>query len=60
MAPPTFPSIWIVNLTARQVEVYTNPTSEGYALRTDYASGTDIPLVIDGITVGLAVADILP
>lgn len=59
--PAGIPVYWIINLIARHVEVYTEPTSDGYALRTDYAPGADIPLVIDGITIGqIAVADILP
>jgi Uma2 family endonuclease len=52
---------WIVNLVERQVEVYTNPGPDGYASRVDYAVGTEVPLVIDGMTVGrIAVADMLP
>lgn len=59
--PAGIPIYWIVNLVGRHVEVYTEPTSEGYASRTDYAAGAHIPLVIDGVTVGqIAVADILP
>ncbi len=59
--PAGIPVNWIVNLIAREVEVYTQPTSDGYASRTDYAPGADLPLVIDGINVGqIAVAEILP
>jgi Uma2 family endonuclease len=59
--PAGIPVYWIVNLIARQVEVYTDPTSEGYASRTDYAPGADVPVVIAGITVGqIAVSEILP
>ena len=51
---------WIVNLVDRQVEVYTEATADGYASRTDYAAGTTVPLVIDGVVVGqIAVDDIL-
>ena len=59
--PASIPVYWIVNLIARQVEVYTDPTSDGYASRTDYAPGADVPVVIAGITVGqIAVSEILP
>ena len=59
--PAGIPVYWIVNLPGRRVEVYTGPTSDGYASRVDYAPGEAIPLVIDGETVGqIAVTDILP
>lgn len=59
--PAGIPVYWIVNLPGRRVEVYTGPTSDGYASRVDYASGEAIPLVIDGETVGqIAVDEILP
>ncbi len=52
---------WIVNLNTRKIEVYSDPTSEGYASRVDYAAGERIPVVVDGVTIGMvAVADILP
>ena len=52
---------WIVNLNTRKIEVYSDPTTEGYASRVDYAAGEQIPVVVDGITIGMvAVADILP
>jgi Uma2 family endonuclease len=55
------PVYWIVNLVDRQVEVYTVPYADGYHSRQDFASGQDIPVVIDGVEVGrVAVADILP
>jgi Uma2 family endonuclease len=55
------PVYWIVNLVDRQVEVYTNPGPTGYATRTDFASGQQIPVVIDGRQCGqIAVDDILP
>jgi Uma2 family endonuclease len=59
--PAGIPVYWIINLASRRVEVYTNPTPDGYASRIDYAPGEFIPLVIDGKTVGqVAVAEILP
>jgi Putative restriction endonuclease len=56
---------WIVNLPDRRVEVYTDPQPAAdppcYATRTDFASGTSVPLVLDGTTVGMIVVDeILP
>jgi Putative restriction endonuclease len=45
----------------RRVEVYGNPGPDGYASQVVYAVGMDVPLVIDGVTVGrVAVADMLP
>ena len=55
------PVYWIVNLVDRQVEVYTEPDSGGYATRVDYRSGQDVPVVIDGVVVGqIAVDDLVP
>lgn len=56
---------WIVNIAARQIEVYTNPDSAAsepaYLVRTDYEETNSVPLVINGQTVGLvAVRDLLP
>ena len=59
--PSDIPVYWIVNLVDRQVEVYSDPGPHGYVSRVDYAVGMDVPLVIDGVTVGrIAVADLLP
>ncbi len=59
--PSDIPTYWIVNLVERQVEVYGDPQPNGYASRVDYPLGTDVPLVIDGDTIGrIAVADLLP
>ena len=55
------PVYWIVNLVDRQVEVYTDPGIGGYATRTDFRPGQQVPVVIDGREVGqIAVDDILP
>ena len=55
------PVYWIVNLTRRRVEVYTDPTPEGYGSRRDYHAGEAIPIVLDGQEIGqVAVDDILP
>ena len=55
------PVYWIVNLADRQVEVYSDPGSSGYATRQDFPSGQKLPVVIDREQVGeIAVDDILP
>jgi Uma2 family endonuclease len=53
---------WIVNLVARQVEVYTRPVKAGrYRSRKDYKPGQQIPVVIAGQQLTpIAVDDILP
>ncbi|HEY2415275.1 MAG TPA: Uma2 family endonuclease [Pirellulaceae bacterium] len=64
-AEASIPVYWIVNLLARQVEVYTQPS--GPAAQPDYASreihdeGAEVPVVVDGREIGrLKVKDILP
>ena len=56
------PVYWIVNLVARQVEVYTQPVKEGrYRSRKDYKPGQQVPVVIAGQQLPpIAVDDILP
>lgn len=55
------PVYWIINLTKRQIEVYTEPGPEGYRMHVDYVVGQAVPVVIDGRQIGvLAVDDILP
>jgi Uma2 family endonuclease len=56
---------WIVNLVDRQIEVYTDPSGPtepaAYRQRQDFAPGTQVPIVLDGVEVGkLNVADVLP
>ena len=53
---------WIVNLVARQVEVYTRPVKEGrYRSRKDYKPGQQVPVVIAGQPLPpIAVDDIMP
>ncbi len=59
--PARIPVYWIINLVDRQVEVYTNPGPAGYATRTDYRPGQQVPVVIDGQPVGqIAVDELLP
>jgi Uma2 family endonuclease len=60
-AQSRIPVYWIVNLVDRQVEVYSNPRPDGYALCDIYRSGHHVPVVVDGSIVGqIAVDDILP
>jgi Uma2 family endonuclease len=55
------PVYWIVNLKARQVELYTVKHRRGYGRARVFKTGQSIPVMIDGATVGrIAVADILP
>ena len=56
---------WIVNLTDRQIEVYTEPAGAAerpaYAVRRDYGPLDEVPVVIAGQDAGrVAVADLLP
>jgi len=55
------PVYWIVDLVHRQVEVHTDPGPGGYKACQVFASGQEIPVIIDGAEAGrIAVADILP
>ena len=55
------PIYWIVNLVERQIEVYTQPGSSGYASRIDFLPGDQVPLVCDGVEfTKIAVDSILP
>jgi Uma2 family endonuclease len=59
------PVYWIIEVEARQVVVHNRPqgTGEdaGYADRTTYSRGQEIPVVIDGREVGrVAVSDLFP
>lgn len=60
-AASRIPFYWIVNVVERKVEVYSDPTPEGYKFRSEYGAGEQVPLVIDGVIVGnVAVDDLLP
>jgi Uma2 family endonuclease len=55
------PIYWIVNLINRRVEVFRDPSPEGYADWQIVGEGDSVPVVIDGNEVGrIAVNDILP
>ncbi|MEM7802376.1 MAG: Uma2 family endonuclease, partial [Chloroflexota bacterium] len=53
------PTYWIVNLQDRQIEVYTKPlASRDYGERRTYQFDQQVPVVIDGKTIGeLKLAD---
>lgn len=59
------PIYWIVNVSQRQVEVYSHPTGSNedptYADRQDYAADSEVPVLVDGRQVGtIRVAELLP
>jgi Uma2 family endonuclease len=55
------PYYWIVNVVERKVEVYFDPTPNGYTSRADYSVGEKVPMVIAGIGLGdIPVDDLLP
>jgi Uma2 family endonuclease len=59
--PRGIPVYWIVNIPESQLEVYSSPTSEGYAVERVYKRGDEVPVVLDGEEVGrIKVSDILP
>jgi len=52
---------WIINLVARQVEVYSNPAAGEYRSLQVFTFGDEIPVLIDGVEVGrISASDILP
>ena len=56
---------WIINLVDRRVEVYTQPSgptaAPAYGAFQTFQPGDDVPLVLDGATVGaVPVRDVLP
>jgi Uma2 family endonuclease len=58
------PVYWIVNVVDKQIEVLTQPSgpcdTPAYAQTDVYATGTSVPVVLDGATVGtIAVADVV-
>jgi Uma2 family endonuclease len=55
------PFYWIVNVIEGQVEVYSGPSSAGYSSRVDFLAGQNVPVLIDGVQVGvIAVDDLFP
>jgi Uma2 family endonuclease len=59
------PVYWIINVADRQIEVYSDPDSSAsppaYRSRTDYSTGDQVPILLDGTSQGtLPVSDLLP
>ncbi len=55
------PVYWIMDEKARQVEVYTQPKTDGYQAHAVYQDGGSVPVMIANVEVGrIAVTDILP
>lgn len=55
------PIYWIINLVNRQIEVFSDPGPNGYALCQVYVEGQSIPVMLGGLPRGeVAVSDILP
>lgn len=64
-ARAAIPVYWIIDLIKWQVEVYTEPDTQGappdYRQRRIYRSTDHLPVVLDGVEVGqILVSDILP
>jgi Uma2 family endonuclease len=55
------PAYWIINVAARQLEVYSGPVAGAYPSPTILDESASVELVIDGQVVGrIPVADLLP
>ncbi len=63
-AAARIPCYWIVNLRANIIEVYTQPRggrNPTYRSRIDYATGSAVPVIVAGKTVGtIPASEILP
>jgi Uma2 family endonuclease len=60
-ASSNIPIYWIINLIARQLEVYSDPQGGEYRTAQVFAPEQDVPLIIDGAEIGrIRVADLLP
>jgi hypothetical protein len=52
---------WIVNLVDHQLELYADPTPDGYRTIKIVDADQNVALILDGVEVGpIAVADLLP
>ena len=43
---------WVVNLPDRQVEVFSQPSENGYQTRQVFGLGTQTPMILENLTVG--------
>jgi len=64
-AEASLPVYWIINVADGQIEVYTNPDSAAnppsYIDRTDFKPGQDVPIVLDGASIGsIPASDLIP
>ncbi|HSI35813.1 MAG: Uma2 family endonuclease [Phycisphaerae bacterium] len=60
-----FPTYWIVNIQARAIEVYTEPTGKNETARYQtiarYGVNDVVPVILDGVQLGtIRVTDVLP
>lgn len=54
------PVYWIVNVADKQIEVYTDPTADGYRTSTEYKPGDSVPITLDGAAAGsIAVSELI-
>jgi hypothetical protein len=52
---------WIVNLVDQQIELFGDPSPDGFRSSHVFGSGQNVPVMIDAVECGrIAVADILP
>jgi Uma2 family endonuclease len=58
------PVYWVINLTNRRVEVFTQPSgptvAPAYASHQVFGPGDTVPLMLDGVSITIPVADLLP
>jgi Uma2 family endonuclease len=55
------PVYWVVNLNDRQIEVYSDPSADGYRSAEVFVPGQEVPVIIARIEVGrIKLTDILP
>ena len=55
------PVYWIVNLTARRLEMYSEPAEGVYTRLSPFGADAEVPVLLDGIAVGrVRVGDLLP
>jgi len=56
-----FPEYWILDLNARQLEVYTDPAPGGYRASRVFTEADEPEVILDGRVAGrIAVAEVLP
>jgi Uma2 family endonuclease len=54
-------NFWIVNLVDRQLEVFSDPVGDGYAMQQVFAEGTTVDLaIVPGVVRPIVIDDLLP